>query len=148
MTTGASISFDIGDFEGAVSVIPVINGRLLTDMIDAFEKGHQYDPARGYGGLIPSWFKYGPLDRYFLGNFEENSYFEKMGGIYVLGCGDCGEVGCWPLVARVSSSMKSFVWDRFEQPHRKQRDYSEFGPFVFDAKQYRNAVSALCAINS
>jgi hypothetical protein len=38
------------------------------------------------------------------------------------------------------------MWDSFQQPHRKERDYSDFGPIVFDAQQYREAVSALRSV--
>jgi len=98
----------------------------------------------GYGGLIPQWFKYGPLERYFLADFEPNSYFAKMGIVYLFG-GECGEVGCWPLTARISAGGESVTWDSFQQPHRSERDYSSFGPFVFEADQYRKAVAMLCA---
>jgi hypothetical protein len=36
-------------------------------------------PADGYGGLIPAWFMYSPLDRCSLGDFEQESYFEWIG---------------------------------------------------------------------
>lgn len=58
-----------------------------------------FDPVGGYGGLIPESFNFGTLDRYFLGDFEPNSYFAEIGGVYLLGC-DCGEVGCWPTSRR------------------------------------------------
>ena len=82
------------------------------------------------------------LDKYFLGAFETDSYFARLNRVYLLGC-QCGEVGCWPLIARIRAERESVVWDCFEQPHRKERDYSGFGPFVFDTEQYREAVAAL-----
>ena len=78
--------------------------------------------SRGYGGLIPEWFKYGALDKYFLGELENDSYFAGVNRVYLLGCGDRGDVGCWPLKARVRAEGESVVWDSFEQPHRKGRD--------------------------
>ena len=35
------------------------------------------------------------------------------------------------------------VWDGFRQPRRPERDYSNFGPFIFGERQYREAVAAL-----
>jgi hypothetical protein len=66
---------------------------------------------------------------------------QKLGDIYLLGC-QCGEVGCWPLTTRVTVNNNRVLWDSFRQPHR-ERDYSRFGPFVFDLDQYRNAVALL-----
>jgi hypothetical protein len=37
------------------------------------------------------------------------------------------------------------VWDRFKQPHRPERDYSLFGPFVFNAAQYSMAANEIQA---
>ena len=68
----------------------------------------------------------------------ESSVWQEMGGIYVLGC-DCGEAGCWPLLCRVRLAGDTVIWDQFRQPHRPTRDYTQFGPFVFDAEQYRTA---------
>jgi hypothetical protein len=76
----------------------------LPEMIASFEREHHFEPAGGYGGLIPEWFKYGPLDRYFLGDFDRDSYFARMDRVYLLGC-QCGEVGCWPLIARIGPEM-------------------------------------------
>lgn len=142
MDRNANLSFLVERAEHKFAIIPILNGVPLTDMILLFERENGYAPAGGYGGLIPDYFKYGPLDRYFLGDFEENSYFGVLGRIYLLGC-NCGEVGCWPLAARVIADGGSVVWDSFQQPHRPERDYSRFGPFAFDARQYRQAVADL-----
>jgi hypothetical protein len=138
----ATVSFSMQHFQGALAITPTVNGISLIEMVSAFEREQGFDPAGGYGGLIPRWFNYGCLANYFLGNFEPNSYFAKMGGAYLLGC-DCGDVGCWPLAAHIQTGGESVKWTSFRQPHRPERDYSGFGPFVFDADQYRKAVCAL-----
>lgn len=136
------MSFNVQPFEGTLSITPVVDGISLPEIVTAFEREQHFDPAGGYGGLIPEWFKYGALDRYLLGDFERDSYFARMNRVYLLGC-QCGEVGCWPLLARIRAEGESVLWDSFEHPHRKERDYSGFGPFVFDSEQYRVAVAAL-----
>ena len=122
-----------------------MDGVPLPELVATFERERRFEPVGGYGGLIPEYFKYGDLDRYFLGDFEEGSYFARLNRVYLLGC-QCGEVGCWPLIARVKAEGQSVVWDSFEQPHRRDRDYSAFGPFVFDEKQYRQAVAVLSSM--
>jgi hypothetical protein len=143
MNHTSNLSFSVQPFEGAVAVAPIVDGISFSEIVSIFEREHGFDPVGGYGGLIPRWFKYGRLDEYFLGEFDVNSYFRKMGRIYLLGCGDCGEVGCWPLLARVSVAPTEVLWDSFEQPHRQQRDYSKLGPFRFRAEQYREAVAGI-----
>jgi hypothetical protein len=142
MERKARVSFTIQPFESTLAVTPVVDGTPLPEMIAAFERDQHFEPAGGYGGLIPEWFEYGPLDRYFLGNFEKAGYFARMGRVYLLGC-QCGEVGCWPLTARIRTGDESVTWDFFQQPHRKERDYAGFGSLVFDAKQYVEALAAL-----
>jgi hypothetical protein len=39
------------------------------------------------------------------------------------------EWGCWPLLARIAVTDELVTWDSFEQPHRKERDCTVFGPF-------------------
>jgi len=63
----------------------------------------------------------------------------------VLACGACGELGCWPLYAAVSVGGESVTWSAFEQPHRRDRDYTGLGPFEFDREQYQAAVERLLA---
>jgi hypothetical protein len=66
----------------------------------------------------------------------------RLKGIYLLGCA-CGEVGCWPFIASVYHKDDSISWDGFVQPYRRERDYSEFGPFTFSRVQYEDAVKDL-----
>jgi hypothetical protein len=63
-------------------------------------------------------------------------------GTPVLGC-RCGDWGCWPLLTRVSATEALVVWDSFQQPWRKTRDYSAFGPFTFDRHHYDDALREL-----
>jgi hypothetical protein len=145
MERKARVSFIIQPFEDTLAVTPVVDGIPLSEMIAAFEREQHFEPAGGYGGLIPEWFKYGPLERYFLGDFDKDSYFAPMDRVYLLGC-HCGEVGCWPLMARIRANDESVTWDSFQQPHRKERDYTGFGSLVFDVEQYRETVAALRSV--
>ena len=88
-----------------LTLTPVINDVPLTDLIERFEREHGMEPAGGYGGLVPSFFRYGPLNRYFLGQ-SEDELFQKKGEHYLLAC-KCGEVGCWPLSARITAIESS-----------------------------------------
>jgi hypothetical protein len=128
------------DLGGANELVPVIDGRELTDMIHAFERDNRMEERPvSYGGLIPSFFKFGPLGRHFLGLWE---FAEPRRKVPLLGC-NCGEWGCWPLMARITVRDESVVWNEFEQPYRKERDYSGFGPFTFDVAQYQKALAAV-----
>jgi hypothetical protein len=82
------------------------------------------------------------MAKYLVGDLTGLRFWKEAGGVYLLGC-TCGEVGCWPLQCEVITSHESVVWQRFRQPHRRERDYANFGPFVFDLKQYISAVSAV-----
>src|SRR5438105_4737287 len=135
------ISFEITDDDGgALSITPCIDGAPLTILIGEFEKSSGYtDPAGGYGGLIPCYFNCGPLVRYFCGQAGNQGENDDDDEIYVLGC-ECGEVGCWPLVTSVTRVEGGYRWAAFKQPHRPQRNYDAFGPFVFEKGQYEEAV--------
>jgi len=122
--------------------VPTINGTRLTELVAAFESARHFEPVGGYAGIVPEHFEFGSLDRYFMGQIEPDSSWVGLSGIWVLGC-DCGEVGCWPLQCRVTPGQETVVWHEFSQPHRPGRDHSQFGPFVFEAEQYRGAVKKL-----
>lgn len=131
-------------FGDAASLTPHIDGVSLAELVAAFERDKGYtDPAGGYGGIVPAHFRLGPLVSYFLGQ-EEPTEGGDQGEISALFC-DCGEAGCWPLVAHVTLTGERVSWERFSQPHRPHRDYSGFGPFEFDRSQYEEAVNCVAA---
>ncbi|NUP53685.1 MAG: hypothetical protein HOW97_41145 [Catenulispora sp.] len=126
--------------DGTVLVIvPYIDGVPLTELIDSFEIAAGMRPAGdAYGGLIPEFFRFGPMADHFHGRSTE-----AMGpGTPVLGC-ECGEWGCWPLMARIIVTAELVTWDSFRQPHREARDYTAFGPFQFNRRQYDGALAVL-----
>jgi hypothetical protein len=142
------VSFSCGVFDEehprVLTITPCVNEVSLTQLISEFEKAQSYEPAGGYSGIVPKWFDYGPLEKYFLGQYSRNSYWAELGAEYILGC-ECDEVGCWPLQCRIRIEGDDVVWDQFRQPHRDARDYSHFGPFVFGGAQYRDALTKLIA---
>jgi hypothetical protein len=125
-----------------LAITPQVNDILLVQLVADFEKAHDYTPAGAYGGIIPQWFDYGSLEGYFLAEHKLDSFWAALGGEYVLGC-ECGEVGCWPLMCRITVVGDDIVWDQFKQPHRQDWDYSQFGPFVFESTQYKSALTEL-----
>ncbi len=146
MTGMCNLSFVIEPLEKgapALSVVPLVNEVRLTLMIEEFERERNYEPAGGYAGLVPSAFNFGPLDRYFMAETRSEAY-DKI-GYYLLGC-NCGEVGCWPLTARIAKGAQQIRWEAFKQPFRPERDYSSFGPFAFSVDQYRRTVIELASV--
>jgi hypothetical protein len=104
----------------ALSMVPVVNEIRLTKLVEEFEREHDYEPAGGYAGLVPSAYNFGPLDLYFMAETRIEP-LEKI-GYYLLGC-VCGEVGCWPLTVRIVKSAEQIRWEGFKQPFRPARDY-------------------------
>lgn len=139
------ISFEIEQLFGSLVVTPFIDGSPLPDLVKAFELRCGFPDVGNYAGIIPSGFKYGPLDRYFLGSPLAPSYWEELGGFYVLGCAHCGDVGCWPLICSITRLHGDVMWSKFRQPHRPKWDYTNFGPFIFDGDNYSSALEKLMA---
>ena len=135
------ISFELVEIDGgALSLTPCIDGTPLTTLISQFEEANGYtDPAGGYAGIVPSEWGFGPLLPYFCGVRDHRGISDRPGDIFVLGC-QCGEVGCWPLISSVSHEAGGYKWSGFNQPHRKERNYENFGPFEFEKGQYEAAV--------
>ncbi|MEU4087752.1 hypothetical protein [Streptomyces aureus] len=145
--TGHKIRFECRRYDdhGSLEVVPYIDGSPLTDLIDRFETGAGMHPAGdAYGGLVPQFFRFGPMEDHFLGRSAGTAGPKSP----LLGC-NCGEWGCWPLMADITVTSALVTWDSFEQPHRRERDYSGFGPFQFDRPQYDGALKDLsAALNS
>jgi hypothetical protein len=127
---------------GVLGFAPLIDGMPLIDRVAQYESEMGYTPTGGYGGLIPSQYNCGPLDRYFLGQSSKAPFCNAPGEIAVLGC-KCGEVGCWPLACTVIADGDTITWRRFRQPHRRSWTYEGFGPFVFRRVEYELALKQL-----
>lgn len=64
---------------------------------------------------------------------------------------ECGEVGCWPLLAKLEVTDTTVTWSDFQQPHRGPQSpagwwrYDNLGPFSFDRVQYEAALARMQA---
>lgn len=124
--------------DGERVLLPVVDGRPLVDLVAEYEVARGYDPAGAYAGLHVERFRFGDLASYFQGSGP--MAWPRRGLLWLLGC-DCGEVGCWPLEARVTVVGDRVTWSDFVQPYRPAWSYEGFGPFVFDRHQYEAAVA-------
>lgn len=107
-----------------------VNDHELIDLLRKFEIQYDASLAGQYDYVRPS-------------DFLEDAYVSESGDDRLLvGC-NCGEVGCWPIVAQVERSEDVVTWYEFQQPHRKKWDYSNFGPFSFSATQYDYELSKI-----
>lgn len=133
-----SIAFAVRPhYTGPLEVVPVIEGVELTDLIHAFEREHGMESADPYGGLIPATFNFGSAaDHYFA---TERAFLDDDQKIPLLGCGECGQWACQPLLARVVADEDTVTWTDFSC----DRDDSAFGPFVFARSSYESAVADL-----
>lgn len=135
------VRFEIRPFQGnARELIPFVDDVSLVDLIAEFES-HMDDTALGgYAGPVLEHFR--PLED--LEGYLFGHGWPEDGRAALLGC-SCGELGCWPLYARIRLDKGHVIWDQFTQPFRPQRDYSGFGAFVFGERQYRMAVAEVAA---
>jgi hypothetical protein len=124
-----------------------INGESLVEKLRAFEMPlaqAEGSPsiAGEYSGLPAVSFLF--PSRHFLG--EQAHPETRAGRVELLLCRDCGEIGCWPILAQIEVTENRVTWSNFQQPHRMGRgnsaiwDYAAFGPFVFDRAQYEGAL--------
>jgi hypothetical protein len=140
-STGVEFRLD-HHWSGARRVTPAVGGRDLIELIGLYESSKGFDAPGDYGGLIIDNFSFGDLNDYLNGRSEG---WPGGGRVALLGC-TCGVVGCWPLLATVLVTADEVAWDGFQQPYRPERDYSTFGPFVFEPAQYQSAVDVLVSI--
>jgi hypothetical protein len=129
----------IGGEDGHVAVVvPLVDGTELATLVTDFEAAQGYEPAGGYDGVTPAFISNLEIARHLLGEPSD------QGATEVLSC-QCGEWGCWPLLASITVADGEVTWSAFAQPHRRDRDYRAFGPFRFDEHQYRAAVTQAAA---
>jgi len=97
--------------------------------------------AGNYIGLVAGYMRI-DLAGQFLGGQGTPMFEGDDEKTALLGCG-CGEVGCSPLMARVTVTDDTVTWDEFEQPTRPEWDYQGCGPFTFDRAQNERALMAI-----
>ena len=84
------------------------------------------------------------LGEYFLGCGRDAWWGDDENKTLLLGC-SCGKTGCWPLLCKITIDGEKVIWSEFEQWHRcPEWVYSNFG-FVFDKRQYINALEEIKA---
>lgn len=121
-----------------------VDGRPLVELVReaeaecASQEGHP-DLAGKYAGLpwetLATNLLLGEVSGIW-GVLEAN---QPQGRVPLLIC-DCGEPGCWPLMASVDVTLDRVTWRDFRQPHRPHWVYKKLGPFSFDLSQYRAAL--------
>jgi len=99
-----------GGISAPLMLMPFVDGRPLPELVAGFESRQGYSPSGGYAGLVPGYFRFGDLSRYFLG--QEDEQWPRPGYAWLLAC-DCGEAGCWPLEARIITSAETVTWTSF-----------------------------------
>jgi hypothetical protein len=121
-------------------VIAEVDGIPLTLLAKTYETARAMHPVGNYGGLCPLRYRFGKWDDYFHG--YRTSSMSDPGKVALLNC-NCGVFTCWPLLAAVSTDFETVVWQDFEHPFHRERDYSGLGPFVFDWDEYEEAITSL-----
>ena len=121
----------------------LIDDKPLAKIMKAYEmpmatkEGHP-DLAGGYHAIEVL----SSLEKYYLGK-DKADWGDEKNKTALLGC-ECGAVGCWPLLCKISLQGNEVIWSEFEQPHRDDDwDYSAFEGFVFEKQQYLKAIDAM-----
>jgi hypothetical protein len=130
----------------ARELLPYVDDVSMVDLVRGYELAAGYEVPGAYAGIVLDHFNFGDLTSYLTGA-PESPYCADLGVVALLGC-DCGEVGCWPLETRVVVQDGLVTWQGFVQPFRRGRDYSTFGPFVFQQGRYERAVREAAAVAS
>ena len=140
-----TIMFEVIVADGCESLIPVINGQRLTDLVHALERLNTWSEQDSYMGLVPGNYNFGPMRWHYLGLGGSTGLDVgalKGSGMPVLGC-ECGEWGCWPILVTVVADENIVEWRTFVQPYRPERDYIGIGPFRFSRAQFDDSAALL-----
>ncbi|WP_139488048.1 hypothetical protein [Brevibacillus dissolubilis] len=134
-----TISFQLTyPFPEGVPIVRIqIDGQDFINMAASYERPFAYNIAGAYQGL---W-----TEDFFTYIMQEG----KTEDVPILSC-TCGEIGCWSLEATITLEEDRVIWSDFHNPHRGEDssgghwDYGGFGPFVFERKQYEQAIKLAC----
>lgn len=119
------------DDAGCTLVHLTLDGTALVELVRTFETAHGFDDTGNYGGAFPeSFLRPGP----------DVGTHPTSPDVEVLDCG-CSIPGCWPLATRVTWLDEEVTWSSFRNAQRPERDYSGFGPFVFERTAYESALA-------
>jgi hypothetical protein len=135
------------DFPDGLRQIKIkVNGAEFPELVRQAElpsarADEEEEIAGNYIGLVAGYMRI-DLAGQFLGGQGTPMFEDDEGKTALLGCG-CGEVGCSPLMARITVSDDTVTWSDFEQPTRPEWDYDGFGPFTFERGQYERALMAI-----
>jgi hypothetical protein len=131
------------DEDGIRMAIVRVDGRPLVELIREIElpiATAAGEPAvAGAYGYLPEAVAL-PPSRHLFGEPARSSPLDD-GRVAILGCGDCGIIGCWPLMARITLGPTTVTWDDFRQPFRKGWRYPAALRFVFDRSQYEQVLA-------
>jgi hypothetical protein len=133
-----------GNYSDELSQIEIkVNGTALPELARGAElpmarADDEEELAGTYVGLVPGYIRI-DLASQFLGGSGTALSPGPQGKTALLSC-ECGEVGCSPLLARVTVTEDAVTWDEFEQPTRPDWDYDGFGPFSFSRSDYEQAL--------
>jgi hypothetical protein len=137
--------WDGSALEGLGALRVEVDGRDLAEAVGDIElpyaeaEGHP-QIAGSYVGLRP-WQLSGSLTDHFMGAAGSDLACGPREMTVLLGC-ECGEPGCWPLMADVSVGEDAVTWRAFEQPHRRARwSYERLGRLTFARSQYEAALA-------
>lgn len=144
------------------TVLVLVNGTPLVELVRRWEDvaaqaTGERSLAGSYAGL-PRQFA-AEIQTAWLGEPERGNLLSNFVGerVALLECG-CGELLCWPLVARIEVGEREVRWLDFQQIHRMKQEvppvrpyrppepfwsYEGFGPFVFERAAYTRAVRSL-----
>jgi hypothetical protein len=126
--------------EGKAYIEILIDGRLLRDLArdaeseSAAQEGHP-NLAGKYGGLPWEVITTGLLLGESTGIWAVLEPSQRPHRVPLLLC-ECGEPGCWPLIATIDVTGDGVIWQDFTQPHRRNWDHSKLGPFTFRRAEY------------
>lgn len=128
-----------GELKITVDEVALPNRLAAIELADATAEDHP-DIAGNYAGLAP-WACPPDVTEHFHGSPGSHLHCGPHDKTVLMGC-TCGEVGCWPLMARISVEGERVRWADFEQPHRRGRWTHDDVAFVFDRSQYDAALES------